>query len=657
LRRLLGVTLISPALALTARGDDAAVVAAFEAEVRPILAARCFGCHGGKTPEAGLDLTRSVDPAAVLGAFRVWDAVIQKVESRAMPPEDARPLSDGQRRTLIDWQRRTFVDREPSPGRNRPRRLTRIEYRNTLADLLGVPLRRGRLDSYYNAEAGSIVEKLFAADPPGPSGFDNDASVLSFGPAELTRALQVAEYVVKQLDSLPEARRALFAAGAASPATPPERARAILARFAGRAFRRPVAEDELAPFLAVFEAGYDPRGPGGDGESVLEDPRFVGAVQEGLIALLVSPKFLYRLEAGRGSNEAGPGRVSDHELATRLAYFLWSTMPDDELSRLAAEGRLRRRDVLDRQVERMLADPRSLALAENFGGQWLGYAALDDPDRFREARSEEETKLMRSIYREPLLFFDDLVRSDRSLLELIDSRHTFLNPTLGYHYGLKGYKKPRLIKGGGYDWADPLTRVAVDDPNRGGMLGMAATLVLSSAPERTSPIRRGVWVLDAILGRRPPDPPPNVPPLEEPGPGQRPRSLREQVERHRNDMSCARCHDAIDPLGLALENFGPMGQWRERDAYGKIDATTTLPGGERVSGPAELKTLLAARYREPFLRNAAERMLAYAMGRAIQYTDRPTIDRLVDDLKANDCRVSALIQGIVASVPFGSREY
>jgi hypothetical protein len=624
---------------------------AFRSRVRPVLAARCFGCHSGKSPEAGLDLARIGTADEALGAFRLWEKVTLRIEAGEMPPEDAKPLSEDQRRTLIDWQHRTFVEREPRPGTSPPRRLTRTEYQNTLSDLLGLSLRRKHQDSFYNVESGSIVEKLFPADPPGPSGFNNDASVLALGPAEFAKALQIAEYVIEQLDSLPEARRALLEVDATGATTPRDRARAILARFAGRAFRRPVADPEVAPFLAVFDAAYNP--PGERAEPGLNEPRFARAIQEAFTAILVSPKFLYRLETVRGTHE--PYRISDHELATRLSYFLWSTMPDHELFRLADEGRLHEADVLDRQVERMLADSRGIALAENFGGQWLGYAELDNPDRFRVQHSEEVIKLLRSMYREPLQFFDDLVRSDRSLLELIDSRYTFLNPTLGYHYRLKGYKKERLIKDGGYDWPDPLRRVALDDPNRGGMLGMAATLIITSAPERTSPIRRGVWILDAILGQRPPDPPPNIPPLQETGPEKRPLTLKEQMERHRGEMSCARCHDAIDPLGLALENFGPLGEWRLRDKSGTIDAATTLPGGEQVSSPAELKAVLVTKYRETFVRNAVERTLAYALGRAIQYTDRPTIDRLVDTLKANDYRFSILVKGIIASVPFGYR--
>jgi hypothetical protein len=335
--------------------------------VRQVLASRCFGCHAGKDGEAGLDLSRLVgeDGQAVLGAFRLWEKIVHRVAAGEMPPEGARPLSDDQRHTLTEWHRRTFIDLLPRPGPSGPRRLTRTEYRNTLADLLGIPLRPGSRELFYQADHGSIVEKLLPADPPGPSGFDNDASVLSLGPAEFGKYLQIAEYAVRQLDSLPEARRALLGDGAVGPATSRERARSILARFAARAFRHPVADDELAPFLAVFDAADEPPAPEATADS--REASFLAALQEALTAVLVSPKFLYRLEGSRGPE--GPYRITDHELATRLSYFLWSTMPDEELFRLAEEGRLHEAETLGRQVDRMLADPRGLALAENFGGQ------------------------------------------------------------------------------------------------------------------------------------------------------------------------------------------------------------------------------------------------------------------------------------------------
>ena len=403
--------LVTPSALCAFSAEDASTPAAddpFSSIVRPILAARCFGCHAGKNPEAGLDLTLFKTRDEVLGAFRLWEKVIAKVETRAMPPEEAKPLSDLQRRTLSDWHQRTFVALEPRPGPGRARRLTRTEYRNTLADLLGIALRKNPLESFYNVEAGSIVEKLLPVDPPGPSGFDNDASVLAFGPAELAkvapgrRLSRRSARLASRGPSGPLRRRAQRGGGNARASG---RVRFSRSSPAGPS-AAPVAESELTPFLAVFEAAFAPPGRA-------RPPR---------TRIPASPRpsrSHSRPSSSRRSSSTGsrrpavahePYRISDHELATRLSYFLWSTMPDDALRTLAAEGRLHEEGVLDRQVDRMLADPRSIALSENFGGQWLGYAELDSPDRFQASRSEEATKLMRSIYREPLLFFDDLMR-------------------------------------------------------------------------------------------------------------------------------------------------------------------------------------------------------------------------------------------------------
>ena len=371
--------------------EDASPPAAddpFSSTVRPILAARCFGCHAGKTPESGLDLTRFKTRDEVLGAFRLWEKVNEKVDTRAMPPEDAKPLSDLQRRTFCDWHQRTFVALEPRPGRGRARRLTRTEYRNTLADLLDIPLRKNPLESFYNVEAGSIVEKLLPVDPPGPSGFDNDASVLAFGSAELARSLQVADYLVDQLDSLPEASPALFAAGSSEPvATPHERATVILGGgLPPRAFRRPVVEaGSLLPFLAVFEAALPRRDQARPPRSRIHaSPR--------------PSRSHSRPSSSRRSSSSGSSRPAPAVRTSPTGSAITSWRPGSPTSsgrrcptmrsgRWPAEGRLHERDVLERQVERMLADPRSIALAENFGGQWLGYAELDSPDRFQVSRS------------------------------------------------------------------------------------------------------------------------------------------------------------------------------------------------------------------------------------------------------------------------------
>jgi hypothetical protein len=633
--------------------------------VRPILAAKCARCHEGKNARGGLDLAPFDGQAKVLDGFRVWDKVIRKVQDKEMPPEGARPLTEDERKTLKEWHHRTFVDLPPRPGPSRPRRLTRTEYRNTLEDLTGIRLRLEHRDTFFHADSDTIVEKQLTADPPGPSGFDNDASVLTLGAADFPKYLRIAEYMVDRLDSEKEAQRKLFAVELPkTPTLPSQLAKQIIERFARRAFRRPVTEKELAPFMLVFQKAFAPPAkkdaqetpvsPADVNRYVLQDGRFYGAVKDSFTAIMVSPRFLYRFETDRGIHE--PYRITDHELATRLSYFLWSTMPDDELFRLASEDRLHEGDVLKAQVQRLLSDKRSIALAENFAGQWLGFAQMEKVTTFQVQRPDRFVRTLRSMYREPLLFFDDLVRADRSLLEVIDSRHSFINEELGVHYNLAGYKKVKEARRGGEDVADPLRRIELKDPRRGGVLTMAATLVITSAPKRTSPIRRGVWILDSLLGERPPDPPPNVPPLKEAGPNKGKLTLKEQMNLHRSENTCARCHNRIDPLGLALENFDPLGSWRLKDSNGKIDPTTTLDTGEKISGPAEIKALLLGKYRDRYVRNVVERLLAYSLGRGVHHADRPTIDRIAAQLQTEDYRAAALVKAIVSSVPFQYRE-
>lgn len=411
-------------------------------------------------------------------------------------------------------------------------------------------------------------------------------------------------------------------------------ARKILDRFATRAFRRPLAEGESDRLLALFDA------------EIKKGKPFARAVRQGLWSVLVSPHFLFRVERDSADrDEAGAIRLNDWELASRLSYFLWSTLPDEALLDLAAKGKLRDPAVLKQQAKRMLADPRARALTDNFAGQWLGLRKLEtiQPDHgmfpsFNEA-------LRRAMIDEPSTFFDRLVRDDRSILELIDADYTYLNEPLAKHYGIKG------ISG------DAMRRVELKDPNRGGVLTMAGILTLTSHPTRTSAVKRGKWILDEILGAPPPPPPPNVPELNEASkdrPDAKTLSLRQRLELHRADPQCFGCHRRMDVLGLGMENFDPIGRWRENDAGRRIDVAGTLPTGEKFTNPGQLKKILAA-CREDFARALTEKMFVFSLGRTVERGDRREIKRVVESLRRNEYRFSALIEEVVASYPFRHR--
>lgn len=405
-----------------------------------------------------------------------------------------------------------------------------------------------------------------------------------------------------------------------------------LRRFATRAFRRPAEAAELSRLLALYDRGRKA------GKPHLE------AVRLPLLSVLVSPQFLFRIERGAAERDAhGSARLDDWELASRLSYFLWSSMPDEELFRLAAERRLRDPQVLRAQVTRMLADPKSRALAENFGGQWLGTRKLEtsapDPQMFPAFRAG----LRRAVAEEPLLFFQAVQREDRSVLEFLNADWTYANEDLARLYGLRGVTGGRM------------RRVSLAGTPRGGVMTMAAVLTVTSHPTRTSAVKRGKWVLEELLGAPPPPPPPSVPELEVPAKGQAPAAtLRERLERHRSDPRCSGCHVRMDVLGLGLENFDAIGRWREKEGPHRIDPAGTLPGGETFTGPAELKKVLS-RQPEEFTRTLSEKMFVYALGRGIQPSDRREIQRIATETARAGYRFSALVTGIVESYPFRYR--
>jgi hypothetical protein len=371
---------------------------------------------------------------------------------------------------------------------------------------------------------------------------------------------------------------------------------------------------------------------------------FDHGVEKALRAILVSPDFLFRIE--RDPAGLAPGtvyRLSDLELASRLSFFLWSSIPDDELLTLAEQGRLHSPVTMRRQVERMLADPRSQALVSNFAGQWLNLRNLaiarPDPDVFPEF----DEALRQSFLEETDLFFASVLREDRSVLDLLDSNYTFLNQRLAEHYGI-----PNI-------YGSQFRRVILTDPNRGGLLGQGSILTVTSYPNRTSVVQRGKWILENLLGTPPPPPPPGIPALQPKTHDGKLLTIREQMEQHRTDPVCASCHTRMDPLGFALENYDGVGKWRVKDVGVVIDASAKLPDGTQFTGPAGLKQALLNGHRDEYLQTVTEKLLMYALGRGLEYYDKPAVRAIVREAAADNYRLSSLITAIVTSTPFQMR--
>jgi PAS domain-containing protein len=451
-------------------------------------------------------------------------------------------------------------------------------------------------------------------------------------------------------DDYPEAHRKLLLVRPDDKTPVLEAARRNLYPLVGRAFRRPASAEEVAGFSRLVESAMK------DGDS------FEQAMQVAVTAVLVSPQFLFRVERdpvpregeaaeSKQRAEASPRplvgalavrELDDFELASRLSYFLWSSMPDDDLFASAAAGKLRDPAHREQQIRRMLADPKSDALVQNFALQWLNLRMLDgvtpDPEKYPEFSPE----LKADMRRETELFVQAIIREDRSLLDFLDGRFTFVNERLAKHYGIKDVR------------GDEFRRVDFADDRRGGIVTQASVLTLTSNPARTSPVKRGKWILENLLGSPPPDPPPDVPELEATQKAKPGLSLRQQLEIHRTNAVCASCHKTMDQLGFGLENFDPIGRWRDKDGSNSIDSSGELPGGDKFAGPGELTGVLKAR-RDEFVRCLAERMLTFALGRGLVSQDRCAIDTIVEWAQKKDYRFSALVVEIADSDPFRKR--
>jgi mono/diheme cytochrome c family protein len=419
-------------------------------------------------------------------------------------------------------------------------------------------------------------------------------------------------------------RRKIFICRPAGPKDEETCATKIITTLARRAYRRPIKADEIPTLVIPYKAAR-------------EHGTFEDGIRMALERILVSPNFLFRVEIDPPGIAPGTAyRIRDLELASRLSFFLWSTIPDDELFDIAARGRLKEPAVLEQQVRRMLADPRANTLVSNFVNQWLYLRNMENvlPDPVAFPGFDENLRF--ALRRETDLFFQSMLKEDRSILDLLRADYTFLNERLARHYGISGIHGTEF------------RRVSLTNEERKGLLGKGSVLTVTSYPNRTSPTLRGKWLLENILGSPPPPPPPNVPSLKE-DQDVRNLTMRQRMELHQSNAACSSCHSRMDPLGYALENFDGLGRWREG-----VDSSGTLPDGTRVDGPAGLRNVLLSR-KDQFIRTLTERLLTYALGRGVEPTDMPAIRKIMRNAASNDYRWSSLIMGVVTSVPFQMR--
>ncbi len=577
-------------------------------DAETFLKSSCYACHRGKSAAAKLDLTRLTSD--VVANSKTWAVILRRVRDNEMPPRSAPSPSLDNREAFVTWisteLRSAACANGPVASATLIRRLNRDEYAATIRDLLNIHINAGQ---------------SLPADGAGGEGFDNAAETLFLSPIHAEKYLESARTALHYAFSDPKSRTAFVIAD--------QDARKVLTGFLPRAFRRPVADTEMARYLTLFQQA-SARG---------ED--FDEALQYALQAVLISPNFLFRIEPPNPSAEPRP--LGHFELASRLSYFLWGSMPDAQLFRLAKEGKLQDPSVLHSEIARMLKDPKSLEFCQRFVEQWLGTRELGrdiKPDK-KLFPQYYDAELQSAMKYEPILFFQEILAQDLSLLNLIDSNFTILTNKLQKFYGLP---KTDLKQ-------QPKRADLPEGSHRGGILGMSAVLAVSSLPTRTSPVLRGKWVLDALLGTPPPPPPPNVPQLEENHDGAAPRTVRERLAQHRANPVCASCHSRIDPIGFGLENYDVLGRWRTEDAGKPIDSKGELPGGISFDGPEQLKTVLLNK-KELFFRNLTTKLLGYALGRGLTLQDQCTVEQILTQLDKDGYRAQSLVQGIVMSVPF-----
>jgi mono/diheme cytochrome c family protein len=607
----------------------------YEKEILPLIRSHCLDCHSGDGPSGEFDFSGLLAGPAAIARPMVWEQVGQRIRLNEMPPAGSSQFSDSEKARIHAW-----LDSRPGDDRCQQlatdetqawyqgyvmsRRLTRTEYLNAMRDLLGVAV-----DPQFE----------IPSDGAGGLGFDTHGSTLFTSPIHIEQYLAAAADTVGRVLASPESRQDLI--GLWNPVEDArEQSARVIAGFARLAWRRPLLDSERQRLLQLYDfavtasSAADPLGS--PSQATLK------GLEHALTGVLVSPHFLFVVETESPAGGVQP--LTPAELATRLALFLWSSIPDAALLAAAEQGNLTTEAEILAQTQRLLADPRSRALGENFGLQWLGLAnfletAQPDAASFPEYNRELAGDLREEIVRTISGVFAD----NRSVLALIDSPVMHVNGRVAKYYGLSLSDDA------------PWQEVAVGDLPRGGVLTSGAILIHTSYPRRTSPVLRGRWLLEEILGSRVPPPPPGVPALEE-STADHVASLRERLERHRQNPECAACHDRMDPLGFGLENFDALGRWRQTDQGLPIDAQGTLPTGQTFTGPAELKQVLLQR-QEEFQQHLARKLLGFALGRALNKFDDCVIEAALAASRSDEHRAQAMIRTIVVSYPFRHRYF
>ena len=578
----------------------------------------CLECHSGEKPKASLDLSRFDSMDKILSEALLWDDILIRLSQGDMPPKEADLPTLNERSEFLNWVesslQKAACQSGPHAGPAVLRRLNRAEYSASVRDLLDI-----------HFDAGEALP----SDGSGGEGFDNASETLFISPIHAEKYMDAARVAVEYAFADPRSLRRFLVAEPDEKTSPEVAARRVIEDFLPRAFRRSIPESEILEYLALFHAAYK------------ADPSFMVAIRLTLQAVLISPKFLFIAE--EPNFDSKPHKVTDHELASRLSYFLWGSLPDDELLKAADEGNLSDSRILQEQFKRMLGSQNSRKVrnfSQNFVEQWLGTRALGREFKPDKSIRGYDSELEGGMKYEPVFFFHEILTENRSLLDLLKADYTYVNRRLARHYRIKG------------EFREQPKRVQLTDENRrGGLLSMAAVLAVSSYPHRTSPVLRGKWILETILGDPPPPPPSNVPELEESASSVSSESLRQRLELHRQNVACAQCHDRIDPLGFGLENYGVLGRWRDKYEGHTVDARGALPDGTTFSGPAELKLALLGR-KDQFVRHLTKKMLGYALGRGLTYYDYCAVNSIVDKLRANDYKSHHLLFGIIQSVPF-----